>query len=453
MILEFLLVIPLALPAVAVALLGVRLWFADDTAEVWFAGVTGVAFTGATVAAVLLFANMWWTGIDSVAVDLGAWFRIDHYTFMWRLVGDRLSLPFMLMVSALVGLVGAFSRRYLHREPGFLRFYFLLTLFGAGAELVVLAGSLDLVFIGWELVGLTSALLIAFFAERRRPAEHGLRAFVTYRFCDVGLLVATIWLHYRFGGAAFEPRDTATAWAGLVAPTDGSDALVVGLLLLWASMGKSAQFPLGGWLPRAMEGPTPSSAIFYGGISVHLGAYLLLRAAPLIETNRVLAAFVVGVGLLTAMHATFVGRVQTDIKSVLAYASMTQIGLIFVEIGFGLGTLAIAHMVGHAALRSLQFLRSPSLLHDYHHREQAMAGLLPRTGAHLERLVPARMQPWLYRQALERGNLDVVLIDWVVRPFLQFWRRVDAIDDRAGVLIGERARATSTALFRKVRRS
>ena len=425
---EWLLLLPLLLPAVAVVVTGLWLWFSDGPGEAFFARVVAVAFTGATIAAAGTIAMMWWTGTERIVVDLGEWFHIDHYGFAWQLVGDHLSLPFVLLVAALVGLVGAFSRRYLHRETGFARFYFLLALFGAGTELIVLAGSLDLVFIGWEAVGLTSALLIAFFYERRRPTEHGLRAFVTYRFCDVGLLAATVWLHHRNGHAHFVVQ--GEGWAGLATSTGSFDAILVGLLLLWASMGKSAQFPLGGWLSRAMEGPTPSSAIFYGGISVHLGAYLLLRATPLLEAEPVVAGAVITVGLLTAVHATFVGRVQTDIKSALAYASMTQIGVIFVEIGLGWVQLAVVHVIGHALFRSLQILRSPSLLHEHHHLEQAMAGVLPRTGAHLERWVPSRLQPWLYRRALERGYLDALFVDRVVQPFLRFWTQVDAVDQR-----------------------
>jgi NADH:ubiquinone oxidoreductase subunit 5 (subunit L)/multisubunit Na+/H+ antiporter MnhA subunit len=300
----------------------------------------------------------------------------------------------------------------------------------------VLAGSLDLFFFGWEIVGLTSALLIAFFHERPKPVEHGLRAFVTYRACDVGLLGAAVWLHHTVGSSALGPMVEGARWSGLPVPPDAGDALAVGLLLLWACIGKSAQVPLGGWLPRAMEGPTPSSAIFYGAISVSLGPYLLMRALPILEAVPVVGWAVVAVGATTALHATIVGRVQSDIKSALAYASMTQIGLIFVEIGLGLPLLALIHTVGHASIRSLQILRSPSLLHDHHHLEQAMGRQLPRTGGHLERLVPRSLQPWLYRFALERSYLDALLVDRVVGGFVSVLRLLDRLEvawaDRLG---------------------
>jgi len=419
------------LPTLAVLILGTARWATGRRAsERGVVRIVGIAFFLALSSSALLGLLLLVGGAPGVEADLGSWFSAGHYRFRWVLRGDRLSLPFACFSAALVGVIASFSRRYLHREEGFHRFYLMLAFFGAGVELVLLAGSLDLFFFGWEIVGLSSALLIAFFHERPLPVEHGLRAFVTYRFCDVGLLGAVVWLHHVVGSSALAPMVEEARWAGLGVPSDPRDARIVGLLLLWASMGKSAQVPLGGWLPRAMEGPTPSSAIFYGAISVSLGPYLLLRAAPLLEAAPLAAWAVIVVGGATAMHATFVGRVQSDVKSALAYASMTQLGIIFVEIGLGLDLLALIHTLGHASLRSLQILRSPSLLHDHHHLEQAMGRQLPRTGGHLERLVPASIQPWLYRHALERGYFDAILIDWLVGGFTRTLRRLDRMDRR-----------------------
>lgn len=433
---EFLVATILVLPASAVALIAVRSWFDQPLSEVTINASVALGFGGATAAAVALVALMLIGGRSSVEVDLGTWFEVGHYAFHWTLIADRLSVPFAGFSALLIGLIGAFSRRYLHLEPGYRRFYLLLAVFGTGVELVVLAGNLDVVFFGWELVGLTSALLIAFFNDRPRPVEHGLLAFVTYRVCDVGLLSAAVWLHHTVGTAAVASGPTATTpWSGFLVPPQGADATLIGLMLLWASMGKSAQVPIGGWLPRAMEGPTPSSAIFYAAVSIHLGPYLLLRASSIFEQSAVATTAVVLVGAATALHATFVGRVQSDIKSALAYASMTQVGLIFVEIGFGLRYLALAHIVGHATVRSLQVLRSPSLLHDHHHLEQAMGAQLPRTGGHLERWVPRRMQPWLYRYALERGYFDAFLRDHLIHGFARIFARLDYLDRRWADLV------------------
>jgi len=414
-------------PALAVLALGLRAWVYHPWSERTTVGIVGFGFTASVTACAITAAWLLHADVTEVRVPLGSWFAAGHYSFDWNLIADRLSIPFATFSAVLLGLVASFSRRYLHREPGFARFYLLLAIFGTAVQFVVLAGSLDLVFLGWELVGVTSALLIAFFHERRGPVEHGLRAFVTYRLCDVGLLAAGVALHFMVGTSDVGPS-TGGPWAGFVVPSTWAGASIVGLLILWASVGKAAQLPFSGWLPRAMEGPTPSSAIFYGALSIHLGPYLLLRSESILQASGLAAGAVIAVGALTALHATFVGRTQSDIKSALAYASMTQVGLIYVEIGLGFRYLAVAHIVGHAAIRTLQILRSPSLLHDHHHLEQAMGRQLPRTGGHLERLVPQAFQPWLYRVALERGGFDAVLKDWAVAPALRFLSRIDGWD-------------------------
>lgn len=364
------------------------------------------AFTVSHVLSLGLLFELWLNPSDRHVTQLPAWFQVGSYHFELQLVADRLSLSFCSFASALLAIVAVFSRNYLHREPGFVRFFALLGLFGSGVLQVVLAGSLDFAFIGWELVGISSALLIAFFHERSAPVRHGLRAFMVYRLCDVGFLSAAVLLHHH------APSLTASAppapWWSLPVPANPSIAALVGLCLLWASTGKAAQFPLGGWLPRAMEGPTPSSAIFYGGISVHLGPYLLLRACSLTASSPWVSWSVVAVGVVTAVHATLVGRVQTDIKSRLAYAVMTQVGLIYVEIGLGLNLLAVVHIIGHASLRCLQLLRSPNVLADHLERARrpGAAQRLPR--ASQGSLVPASIRRLAYRGALERGHLDAL---------------------------------------------
>src|SRR5262249_9605432 len=190
-------------------------------------------------------------------------------------------------------------------------------------------------------------------------------------------------------------------WPEGRAALSGGAALLVGLLLVVAAAGKSALVPFSGWLPRAMEGPTPSSAVFYGALSVHLGAYLLLRVSPILEASAWLAAAVVALGLATALYAYLAGTVQTDIKSALAFASLVQVGLIVAEIGLGLRYVALVHLLGNACLRTLQFIRAPTLLHDYHLLENAIGEHLPRSREPLGRLAPGRFRTWLYRFALE----------------------------------------------------
>jgi NAD(P)H-quinone oxidoreductase subunit 5 len=381
-----------------------------------------------------------------VLVELGEWFRCGSYAFHLSLLADRLSLPFAAFALALCGVVASFSHRYLHREPGFNRFFAMLGLFASGIALVILGGSIELVFAGWELVGASSALLVAFFHERPLPVRNGLRTLVVYRVTDVGLVAAAVLLHHALGTGEFGAFVGSEPWPGGQSPLTGGTATAVALLLCLSAMGKCAQIPFSGWLPRAMEGPTPSSAIFYGALSVHAGALLMLRVAPLLDRSPLAAWSLVALGAGTALHATIVGRVQTDIKSALAYASLTQVGIILAEIGLGLRWIAVAHILGHATVRSLQFLRAPSLLHDLHQVESAVGGHLARTGLHLERAVPMGLQRRLYRIALERWRLEEALDLLVVEPLLRLFRCLDALDRRCcRIVAGGGGRSRSSA--------
>ena len=186
--------------------------------------------------------------------------------------------------------------------------------------------------------------------------------------------------------------------------------------------------PFCGWLARAMEGPTPSSAVFYGAISVHAGAYLLLRVQPLIHSSWVATSLVIFIGLTTAFLGTLVHRTCADAKTSLAYASQTQLGLIFAEIGFGWTTFAVIHLVSHAMLRTLQFLRSPSMLRDYNRVHSAAGGKINPTGEHFESLLPKQIQIWLYRFALGRGFYDAILDRFIIAPVMVLARFLGVFD-------------------------
>ena len=404
------LVFAIVAPGVAFALLGL-LWLLGWTpTERVLSRITGGTFSTCILALALIPWRLAATGAPSVVVEFGNWFTVGDYHFPLVLMADRLSLPFLALTLVLSGLIGQFSATYLHRERGFLRFFVLLHLFAFGSLLAFAAGSFDLLVGGWELVGITSVLLIAFFQQRPAPVENGLRVFGVYRACDIGLLVGVFAMHHWAGTASFA--------AGLPALT-GTQAAIVCLLLLLAAAGKAAQVPFSGWLPRAMEGPTPSSAIFYGAISIHAGAYLLLRVQPMLAQSWLASALVIIIGLLTAVHGTIVGRASADAKTSLAYASLTQVGVVFVEIGMGWKWIAVAHILGHATVRTLQFLRAPSMLHDYHAMHSAIGPELSPTGKHLEDLLPEPVQLWLYRWALDRGQLDTILDRFVIHPLIR----------------------------------
>lgn len=386
----------------AFGLLWMMDWAPTERLLSWITGLTFAACTSGVAALVWEIASA-----SSVTVTFGNWFAVGSYHFPLVLMVDRLSVPFLALAAVLSGLIGQFSATYLHRESGFLRFFLLLHLFAFGSLLTFAAGSFDLLAAGWEIVGVTSVLLIGFFERRPAPVENGLYVFGIYRACDIGLLVAIFAMHHWAGTASFDD--------GFPTLT-GAHAVVVCLLLLLAASGKAAQVPFSGWLPRAMEGPTPSSAIFYGAISIHAGAYLLLRAQPLLAQSLLASSLVILIGAATAIHGTIVGRASADAKTSLAYATVTQVGIVFIEIGLGWRWLALAHILGNAMVRTMQYLRAPSMLHDYHQMHSAIGGKLSPTGKQIEEMLPERVQLWLYRWALDRGHLDTMLERWVVAP-------------------------------------
>ena len=399
------LIFVVAAPGVIFAVFGL-LWMIDwvpsERLLSWITGLTFAACTSGVAALVWKIASA-----SSITVTFGSWFAVGSYHFPLVLMVDRLSVPFLALAAVLSGLIGQFSATYLHRESGFLRFFLLLHLFAFGSLLAFAAGSFDLLAAGWEIVGITSVLLIGFFERRPAPVENALYVFGIYRACDIGLLVGIFAMHHWAGTASFD--------SGFPTPTGGR-ALVVCLLLLLAASGKAAQVPFSGWLPRAMEGPTPSSAIFYGAISIHAGAYLLLRAQPLLAQSVLASCLVVLIGAATAIHGTIVGRASADAKTSLAYATLTQVGIVFIEIGLGWRWLAVAHILGNATVRTMQYLRAPSMLHDYHQMHSAIGGELSPTGKQIEEMLPERVQLWLYRWALDRGHLDTIIERWVVAP-------------------------------------
>ncbi|VTR97762.1 proton-conducting transporter transmembrane domain-containing protein [Tuwongella immobilis] len=389
---------------------------------------TSLGFLGSVGVLVLMLIH----GMNTLTISVGQFVAIPIYHFQINLIFDRLSLPLVLLTYVLCGTIGSFAGRYMHREPGYNRFFVLFSLFLLGMVLASLAGTIEVLFTGWELVGLSSALLVAYFHERPAPVKNGMRIWCVYRISDAGLLLAAVVMHHLIGEGDFSRLMGSQAdWPNQqLAPISPSETLLLGGLLLLAAMGKSGLVPFSGWLPRAMEGPTPSSAVFYGALSVHLGAFLLLRISPVLDASPTLSIAVLLVGLTTALLGWLIGRVQTDIKSVLSFASLTQVGLIVAEIGLGWRMIPLVHLLGHACLRTLQFIRAPTLLADYRGFENALGERLPRPLGIWSRLIPARGQRWLYRFGLEQGFLDHWLQFAVAEPFLKFFRACDRFEER-----------------------
>ncbi len=421
-----------ASPTCLLVILGVTSLLGRPLSESITARLTSAAVVFGLLPALAILVMMLALDTRYVPIELGDWIAIEqeHFHFHLKFVFDRLSVPFTILSFILCGVVGAFTRRYLHREPGYNRFFLCYAFFFTGMVISSLAGTIETLFFGWELVGLSSALLIAYFHERENPVRNGARVWSVYRLSDAAFLIAALTMHRLTGAGDFGGLMGSGPWPEGVAAIDPYHALGVGSLLLVAAAGKSALVPFSGWLPRAMEGPTPSSAVFYGSLSVHLGAYLLLRVSPILDQSWSLRLLVISVGAVSAIFGTLMSRVQTDVKNSLAYASLTQVGIIVVEIGLGLRYLALIHIIGHASLRTMQLLRAPTLLKDYHNLENAIGARLSHLDTPLAGLLPTPLRMWLYRFGYERGFLDTLLDSWVVNPFLMCFRWSDAMERR-----------------------
>ena len=404
-------------PLCSVVMVGARVLLQRaPVREAWVIRVVNSGLMVSIAAVVAVTAGFLGIGGDAVRGDIefGDWLRIGDFRIPAVLLVDRISVTIALFAAVLTALVARFSRTYLHKEPGFTRFFTLIGVFATGTQLVALAGALELFFAGWELIGISSAFFIGFFHERDEPVRSSVRAFATYRFSDAGLLIATVATFELLGSARFSAMSGATAL-----PMVQSTAIA--LLFLLSAMGKSAQLPFSGWLPRAMEGPTPSSALFYGAVSIHAGLFLLLRVWPVLEISIIARTMSVIVGLSTALYAAAVVRVHTDAKGALAHATLAQVGLILAEIGMGWTTLALAHLVCHALLRLGQYLKAPNMIHDSHRM-----GHVHRHPTWLERLSPS-LSARVYAASLHRLRLDD-FIDRLLAPLMGFARLLDRAD-------------------------
>lgn len=345
-------------------------------------------------------------------VTLFPWLQSGVYQISISLMLDRLSLAFGVVIATITLLVTRFSVNYLHRETGFQRFFIVMSLFSCAMLLIVLSGSALLGFIGWEMAGISSYMLIAYSWQRETAAEGATRAFVTNRFGDTG---------YLFGMFIGFVSLGSVEWNVLFAPNPEVPSLVAGIMtmgFMLAALVKSAQFPFCAWITRALEGPTPSSAVFYGSVMVHAGIYLLLRIQPLLEQLPLLAYALVLIGALTILYGWLGAQVQTDIKSSLIFSTQQQTGLMLVEIGLGFYTFAAIHMGLHAIWRAYQFLHSPSFLQQ--------------TGWEPAKPAPQwlRKHRWLYTAALQRFWLTP-LENWLlVHPTQALAHEAQTFDTR-----------------------
>jgi len=305
--------------------------------------------------AALLGLEAWVLGAPA-QVRAGTWLASGEIQVAIAFSLDGLGLSLLVLVAFLCLLTLRFSVNYLHREPGFRRFFLLLSLFMAAMELIVMAANAVLVFIGWELAGLASYLLIAYNYERPRAAINANRAFIANRVGDAGFLLGIFFAYDWLGGGDWSLiRDQ-------VVSLNPAQADLLALAFLLPALAKSAQLPFAPWISRALEGPTPSSAIFYGSLMVHAGAMLLLRLTPLLDQAPEVRHLIALLGGLSALYGWVMALVRADVKSAFMAATTAQVGLIFLWIGLGWSTLAAWHLGLHALWRAWQFLQAPALM-------------------------------------------------------------------------------------------
>jgi NAD(P)H-quinone oxidoreductase subunit 5 len=418
---QVLILFGLASPALLIGALVVGSIPRQPLSERTVARLTSSAVITLVVSLALALVAYVSSGLQPQTWTAREWLTTTKGAVQLDLLVDGYSLTFAFVAAIICGTVSVFSYRYLHLERGFVRYFVLYACFVLGIQLVALAGSIEVLFAGWELLGLSSSMLVAFFHERRSPVTNGMRVYVIYRVSDASMLIAAVLIHHAIASGSLSTLFRVGTLAGN-ATRSSVELTAIAFFFLLAAAGKSALVPFSGWLPRAMEGPTPSSAVYYGALSVHAGCYLLWRAGPLIRSSTVAEVLVIVTGLATAVLAALAARVQTNVKSALSYATLTQVGVIVVEIGLGLRTLAFVHLIGNACVRLVQFLTAPNVLLDIH----GLEGAGRRRG---------RRWPRLYAFALQEGGFDVILDTLIVRPFLAIARAGQRFDE---VLSGER---------------
>ena len=414
-------------PTLLLAALGAASMVNRPLPERWTGLLAASSMAVACAALLVAFAVYGITRPGTQLLSYGAWSTSHEGGIAIEFLVDRLSLAFAALSTAIAGVVSAFSSRYLHRESGYNRYFVLLAMFVVGMLLVALAGNVAVLFMGWELVGLSSALLVGFFHERPAAVSNAFRVISVYRISDAALLSAAVLLRHVAGTGSLSLLFGGSAASATT--LSATNATFIAVLLIVAVGCKSALLPVSSWLPRAMEGPTPSSAVYYGSLSIHAGCFLLLRAAPLLEQAPAARLLAGVLGAATAMFAGITTRVQSDVKSSLAYASLTQVGLIVVEIAIGWYTIAFIHLAGHACFRLLQFLSAPNVLHDLHGLEEAMRDHSPAGRRTWTILMSDRARHRLFLLALERGFLDSTLDRIVVEPFHRGARLLARVDE------------------------
>ena len=337
-------------------------------------------------------------------IRLFSWIPVGALHIDVALLADPLSITMALFITGIGSLIHLYAIGYMHGDPKFSKFFLYLNLFVFSMLMLVLGENLLVTFLGWEGVGACSYFLISFWHTRNSAAVAGKKAFVTNRIGDFGVMTAMFLAFSTIGSVSYSSINEA-AHTGALAPVT---ATAIGLLLFVGACGKSAQLPLYLWLPDAMEGPTPVSALIHAATMVTSGVFLMTRMSPVLHASYSWAPTIIAcVGAATALYAATIAVAQNDIKKVLAYSTVSQLGYMFLAIGSGAYVAAIFHMVTHAFFKALLFLGSGSVIHGMHHEQD-----MRRMGA-LRKLMPV--------------TAITFIIGWLaiagVPPFAGFWSK------------------------------
>ncbi len=328
----------------------------------------GVLFAAFAVAAGI-FAGQWsHPPQHPIVVPLWDWIDAGTLKIGFNLQVDQLSLVMLLVVTGVGSLIHLFSVGYMKEDPGYARYFSYLNLFVVFMLVLVLGSSLPVLFVGWEGVGLCSYLLIGFWYLDKVNADAGKKAFIVNRIGDFGVLIAMFLVFWTLGSLEFSD---VVSRASATYPVGGVAVTTITLFLFLGCVGKSAQIPLYVWLPDAMAGPTPVSALIHAATMVTAGVYLVARTSVLFSMAPLSSSVVAGIGALTAIFAATIGLKQYDIKRVLAYSTVSQLGYMFIGVGSAAYAAGIFHLVTHAFFKALLFLGSGSVIHAMHHAYHA----------------------------------------------------------------------------------
>ncbi len=364
---------------------------------------------GAFALAVVAYAQLQSRTADdrSITTTLFTWLPVGGLKVDLAFLVDPLSLAMALFVTGVATLIHIYAIGYMHGDPKFSKFFLYLNLFVFSMLMLVLGSNLVVTFLGWEGVGVCSYFLISFWQTRPTAARAGTKAFITNRVGDVGFMIAMFLTFHAVGSLNYTALNGAAA-AGML--TTGT-AVAIALLLFLGAVGKSAQLPLYLWLPDAMEGPTPVSALIHAATMVTAGVYLMTRVNPVLGAATDAMTVIAIVGALTAFFAATIAVAQNDIKRVLAYSTISQLGYMFLGIGSGGYVAAMFLMVAHAFYKALLFLGAGSVIHGLHDEQD-----MRRMGA-LRKFLPI--------------TAVTFIIGWLaiagVPPFAGFWSKDDVL--------------------------